>query len=192
MDGNRNLRFGGLCGEDNNVLMKSHVPPADEPWARRSSEGGRRAARATRHNLVKRGKVLSTKDIAARFRNVLPIHSVKILAFLVVLCIPFLPRLIFLDVQFSLLTNAGLVCTWADHNVLAINKFRIWVRATAPKALRCPRRRAPARIVPTVMLDRFFSLTGIRLAWGEVKLLAAAMLVSNNVPDMVQVVLSLD
>ena len=192
MDGNRNLRFGGLCGEDNDVLMKSHVPPADEPWARRASEGGRRGARATQHNLVERGKVLSSKDCAARFRNVLPIHSVKVPAFLVVPRIPFLPRLIFLDVQFSLLTNAGLVCTWADHNVLAIDKFRIWVRAAAPKALRCPRRRAPARIVPTVTLDRFFCLTGICLALGEVKLLAAAMLESNNVPDMVQVVLSLD
>jgi len=41
-------------------------------------------------------------------------------------------------------------------------------------------------------LDHFFSLTGIRLAWGEVKLLATALLDSNNVPDMVHVVLSLD
>jgi len=55
--------------------------------------------------------VLSSKDIAVRFRNVLPIHSVEILAFLVVPRIPLLPCLILLDVQFSLLANAGLVCT---------------------------------------------------------------------------------
>jgi hypothetical protein len=138
--------------------------------------------------------VLSSKDIAARFRNVLPIHGVEILVFLVIPRIPLLPCLILLDVQFSLLTNAGLVCTWADHNVLAIDKFRIWVRAAASKALWyvSPRRRALARLAPTILLDRFFSLTGMRLAWGEVKLLATALLDSNNVPDMVQVVRSLD
>jgi hypothetical protein len=80
------------------------------------------------------------------------------------------------------------------RSVLAIDKFRIRVRAAAPKALWyvSPRRRALARIAPTVSLDHFFSLTGIRLAWGEVKLLATALLDSNNVPDMVHVVLSLD
>ena len=170
MDGNRNLRLRGLCGEDNNVLMKSQVPPADEScWGPRSTgESGRRAACATGHNFVKRGIVLSSEDVAARFRNVLPIYSVDILAFLIVPRIPLLPCLILLDVHVSLLTNAGLVCVWADHNVLAIDKFRPVVRAAATKALWyvSPRRRALARVAPTISLDRFFSLTGVRLAWG--------------------------
>ncbi len=80
------------------------------------------------------------------------------------------------------------------RSVLAIDKFRIRVRAAAPKAIWYVslRRRVFAGLAPTVSLDRFFSHTGIHLALGEVKLLATALLNPNYVPDMVQVILRLD
>jgi hypothetical protein len=194
MDGNWNLRLRRLCGEDNNILMKSHIAAADEPCARSAGETRRSAASATRHNLVKGGMVLCGKDLSSQFRNVLPSHSVQIFAFLVVPCVPFLPSLVLLDVQFSLLPNARLISTWADNNVLSIDHFRIWVRSAAPKTIWyvSPRRRAFAGLGPAVSLDRLLSHAGMCLALGEVELLTAALLNANYVPDMVQVILRLD
>jgi hypothetical protein len=81
----RNLRLRGLGGEDNNVLMEGDRASANNACARTSCEGRRGTACTARSNLVKGRMVLSSKDLATLLKNILPVHRIKITAFLLFL-----------------------------------------------------------------------------------------------------------
>ncbi len=140
--------------------------------------------------------MLCNKDLTSLLGNVLPVHRIKIMAFLVVPFLLLFPSLIFLDIQLRLLPNSRLIGVRADDFILAINQLQPWVRPATPKALGfagCALGfKAHLSGIIAITLESLLGHACMSMALGEMKLLASALLHPNNVADISEVVLHFD
>ncbi len=104
--------------------------------------------------------------------------------------------MIFLDIQPCLLPYSRLIGVRADDGIFAVGQLQPWVRPATPKALGFAGRalgfKARSSGIVTISLESRLGHARIRMALGEMKLLASVLLHSNNITDISKVVLRFD